>query len=205
MIAGLRVAGSDPLVRGVVIVASVLAFCGVSYMPFLPVLARTQLHVGPQPLGIMSSVGGGGGLVGGLAIASMGRGAGRLQLMLVGGVVYAASLFVVAHGTVLAVTLPALVGISFAFVAISTSMTTLLQTDTDPALRGRLLGIYATIFAGVQPLGTVAYGLLAHSVGLFNAIGVGALLVGVTAVVVVVTPSFRARGAGLSLATAGSA
>ena len=101
---------ADPLIRGVVIVASVLAFFGVSYMPFLPVLARTQLHVGPEALGIMYSVGGIGGLVGGLAIASMGRGAGRLQLMLVGGVVYAASLFVVAHGALLGVTLPALVG-----------------------------------------------------------------------------------------------
>jgi hypothetical protein len=88
---------------------------------------------------------------------------------------------------------------------VSTSMTTLLQTDTDPRLRGRLLGIYATIFAGVQPLGTVAYGLLARPVGLFNAIGVGALLVGITTVLVVFTPSFRERVAGLSLATAGSA
>jgi hypothetical protein len=152
----------------------------------------------------MYSVGGVGGLVGGLAIASMGRGAGRLQLMLVGGVVYAASLFVVAHATVLFVTLPALVGISFAFVAISTSMTTMLQTDTDPALRGRLLGIYATIFAGLQPLGTVAYGLMPHQV-LFNAIGVGALLVGATTVAVVVTPSFRARVSGRSLGRAGPA
>jgi hypothetical protein len=153
----------------------------------------------------MYSIGGIGGLVGGLAIASMGRGAGRLQLMLIGGVVYAGSLFAVAHGTVLLVTLPALVGISFAFVAVSTSMTTLLQTDTDPRLRGRLLGIYATIFAGVQPLGTVAYGLLDRPVGLFNAIGVGALLVGITTVVVVFTPSFRERVAGLNLAAAGAA
>jgi MFS family permease len=204
LVGGLRAAGSDPLVRGVVIVASVLAFCGVSYMPFLPVLARTHLHVGPQALGIMYSVGGIGGLVGGLAIASMGRGAGRLQLMVVGGVVYAASLFAVAHGSVLMVTLPALVGISFAFVAVSTSMTTLLQTDTDPRLRGRLLGIYATIFAGLQPLGTVVYGLLPASV-LFNAIGVGALLVGITTVLVVVTPSFRQRVAGLGVAAAGTA
>src|ERR1019366_8994983 len=125
--------------------------------------------------------------------------------MLVGGVVYAASLFVVAHAAVLAVTLPALVGISFAFVAISTSMTTLLQTDTDPALRGRLLGIYATIFAGLQPLGTVAYGLMPRSIGLFNAIGVGALLVGVTTVLVVATPSFRARVSGLTTGRAGPA
>jgi len=104
-----------------------------------------------------------------------------------------------------AITEADLLGISFAFVAVSTSMTTLLQTDTDPRLRGRLLGIYATIFAGLQPLGTVAYGLLADSVGLFNAIGVGALLVGVTTVLVVVTPSFRGRVAGLSPAAAGPA
>jgi MFS family permease len=201
MISGLRAAAADPLVRGVVIVAAVLAFFGVSYMPFLPVLARTQLHVGPTQLGIMYSVGGIGGLVGGIAIASMGRGAGRLQLMLVGGIVYAVSLFAVAHATMLVITLPALVGISFAFVAVSTSMTTLLQTDTDPRLRGRLLGIYATIFAGLQPLGTVLYGLVPHSIGLFNAVGVGALVVGVTTVLVVITPSFRARVAGLNAAS----
>ena len=82
----------------------------------------------------MYSVGGIGGLVGGRGCVD-GSWCGSTQLMLVGGVVYAASLFVVAHGAVLGVTLPALVGISFAFVAISTSMTTLLQTDTDPALR----------------------------------------------------------------------
>ncbi len=123
--------------------------------------------------------------------------------MLAGGVVYAVSLFAVAHATVLGITLPALVGISFAFVAVSTSMTTLLQTDTDPRLRGRLLGIYATIFAGLQPLGTVAYGLLSHSgIGLFNAIGVGALLVGATTIIVVITPSFRARVSGLEMAAA---
>jgi MFS family permease len=203
LIGGLRVAIADPLVRGVVIVAAVLAFCGVSYMPFLPVLAKMQLHVGPEALGIMYSVGGVGGLVGGLAIASMGRGAGRLQLMLVGGVVYAVSLFAVAHSTALVITLPALVGISFAFVAVSTSMTTLLQTDTDPRLRGRLLGIYATIFAGLQPLGTVAYGLMGRAI--FDAIGVGALLVGVATVLVVVTPSFRARVAGLAAAAAAPA
>src|SRR5205807_10099019 len=161
-----------------------------------PVRAKTERHAGAQALGMMYSVGGLGGLVGGLAIATLGRGAGRLQLLVVGGPVYALSLFGVAHSGMLALTLPALVGISFAFVAINTSLTTLLQTDTDPALRGRLLGIYATIFAGLQPLGTVAYGLISRSVGLFDAIGVGALVVGVVVVAVAMSPAFRARLAG---------
>jgi predicted MFS family arabinose efflux permease len=193
LVAGLRQVRRDPLVRGVVIVCAALAFFGVSYMPFLPVLAKTQLHSGAQVLGIMYSVGGIGGLVGGVAISAMGRGAGRLQLLLIGGPVYALSLFLIAHSAFLPVTIPALVGLSFAFVALNTSLTTLLQTDTDPALRGRLLGIYVTIFAGLQPLGTVLYGVISRAVGLFDAIGVGAIVVGITAVAVALTPSFRAR------------
>lgn len=193
LLEGARQVKLDPLVRGIVIACAVLAFLGVSYMPFLPVLAKSQLHAGPQVLGLLYSVGGIGGLVGGIAIATLGRGAGRLQLLVVGALVYAASLFVVAHSAVLAATVPALVGISFAFIALNTSMTTLLQTDTDPRLRGRLLGIYATIFAGLQPLGTMTYGFIGPAVGLFNAIGVGALIVGATTLLVVASPRFRAR------------
>ena len=183
----------DPLVRGIVIVCAALAFLGVSYMPFLPVLAKTQLHGGAAELGLLYSIGGIGGVVGGIVIATVGNTTGRRRLLVAGGAVYAVSLFTVAHSTVLGVTLVALVGISFAFLAMNTSMTTLLQTDTDPALRGRLLGIYAMLFAGLQPLGTVMYAALAPALGLFTAIGIGALVVGAVAIAVGVSPAFRSR------------
>jgi MFS family permease len=131
-------------------------------------------------------------------IATIGNTSGRRGLLLVGGAVYALSLFTLAHSAFLPVTLVALVGISFSFLAMNTSMTTLLQTDADPALRGRLLGIYAMLFAGLQPLGTVMYAgvgqlLGGQSRGLFNAIGFGALVVGAVAVIVAVSPGFRER------------
>jgi MFS family permease len=188
---GLRAVRRDPLVRGIVIVCAALAFLGVSYMPYLPILARTQLHGGPAVLGLLYSIGGIGGVVGGVVIATIGNTAGRRRLLIVGGAVYAVSLFVVAHSAALPVTLVALVGISFAFLAMNTSMTTLLQTESDPRLRGRLLGIYAMLFAGLQPLGTVLYAALKPVVGLFNAIGVGAIVVGVVAIAVAMSPSFR--------------
>jgi MFS family permease len=188
---GVRAVRCDPLVRGIVIVCAALAFLGVSYMPYLPILARTQLHGGPAVLGLLYSIGGIGGVVGGIVIATIGNTAGRRRLLIVGGAVYAVSLFVVAHSAVLPVTLVALVGISFAFLAMNTSMTTLLQTESDPRLRGRLLGIYAMLFAGLQPLGTVLYAALKPVVGLFNAIGVGAIVVGVVAIAVGMSPSFR--------------
>ncbi|HEX4755922.1 MAG TPA: MFS transporter [Candidatus Dormibacteraeota bacterium] len=188
---GLRTVRRDPMVRGIVIVCAALAFLGVSYMPYLPILARTQLHGGPAVLGLLYSIGGIGGVVGGIVIATIGNTAGRRRLLIVGGAVYAVSLFVVAHSAVLPVTLVALVGISFAFLAMNTSMTTLLQTESDPRLRGRLLGIYAMLFAGLQPLGTVLYAALKPAAGLFNAIGFGAIVVGVVAIAVGMSPSFR--------------
>ncbi len=188
---GVRVVRRDPLVRGIVIVCAALAFLGVSYMPYLPVLARSQLHGGPAVLGLLYSIGGIGGVVGGIVIATIGNTAGRRRLLVAGGAVYAVSLFVVAHSALLPLTLVALVGISFAFLAMNTSMTTLLQTDADPALRGRLLGIYAMLFAGLQPLGTLLYAALAPAFGLFNAIGVGAVVVGAIAIAVGMSPSFR--------------
>jgi MFS family permease len=193
LFAGVRTVRTDPLVRGIVIVCAALAFFGVSYMPYLPVLARTQLHGGAAVLGLLYSIGGIGGVVGGVVIATIGNTSGRRRLLTIGGAVYAVSLFVVAHSSLLPITLVALVGISFSFLAMNTSMTTLLQTDADPALRGRLLGIYAMLFAGLQPLGTVMYAAIGQAVGLFNAIGIGAIVVGVVAIAVALSPAFRAR------------
>jgi MFS family permease len=190
---GVRIVGRDPLVRGIVVVCAVLALLGVSYMPYLPVLARTQLHGGATVLGLLYSIGGIGGVAAGVVIAIIGNAAGRRRLLVVGGAVYAVSLFTVAHSSLLPLTLVALVGISFAFLAMNTSMTTLLQTDTDPALRGRLLGIYAMLFAGLQPLGTVLYAVVGQAVGLFTAIGFGAIVVGVVAVLVGISPTFTGR------------
>ena len=170
-----------PLLRAVMAAGGVLALLGVSYMPFLPVLARSHLHVGTAGLGVMYSVGGIGGLAGGLLLSGMGRGRGRRRLLVGGGALYAVSLATVARSTWLGWTLPALVGVSLAFVAINTTLTTVLQTDAPAALRGRLLGLYATLAAGLQPLGTLLYSALgaAH---LFDGVAVGAVLVGLAAI-----------------------
>jgi predicted MFS family arabinose efflux permease len=174
---GLRELRHNRLVLGLTVCAATLSFFGVSYMPYLPVYAHDRLHAGSQVLGLLYTTGGLGALVGSLVIAGIGGSAAtRRILLLIGSAIYGASLFALASSSSLVVALPALVGISLGFLSMNTSMTTLLQTETDPALRGRLLGIYVTIFAGLQPVGTLLYGLFGTSV--FRAISVGALVVG---------------------------
>jgi MFS family permease len=192
----LHVVRRDPLVRGVIICVSALSFFGIAYMPYLPVFAHDKLHAGPQVLGLLYSMGGFGALAGSVFIATLGgRMEVRRRLLLVGAVVYAASLFNLASTGHIAVALPALVGISLGFLAMNMSMVTLLQTETDPSMRGRLLGFYTTILGGLQTVGTLAYGLLAHFVPLFTAISVGAVMVGVVGVATALGPALRARPA----------
>ena len=188
---GMAAAARDPLVRAVVVCAAILSFFGVSYMPYLPVFASTQLHAGGAVLGLLYSTGGVGGLAAGLLIAGRGRSHTRMRMLGGGGVVYAAGLTTLTQSHGLHTALPGLVAISFGFLAMSTSMTTLLQTDTDPALRGRLLGLYTMTMAGLQPLGTLVYGLVGRAVPLFDAIFAGALLVGATAVWTATRPALR--------------
>jgi len=190
---GLRELRHNPLVLGITICAAALSFFGVSYMPYLPVFAHDRLHAGSQVLGLLYTTGGIGALAGSLVIATIGGSASvRRILLLCGSVVYALSLFSLASSSSLAIALPALVGISLGFLSMNTSMTTLLQTETDPALRGRLLGIYVTIFAGLQPVGTLVYGLFGHSV--FRAISVGALVVGGVGVFTALGSALRGPG-----------
>ncbi len=192
----LRVVRRDVLVRGVIVCVSALSFFGVAYMPYLPVYAQDKLHAGPQVLGLLYSMGGFGALAGSIFLSMIGgRVEVRRRLLLAGSVIYAASLFTLATSGRIGFALPALVGISLGFMAMNTSMLTLLQTETDPAMRGRLLGFYATILNGVQTLGTLAYGVIAHAVPLFTAISVGAVVVGVVGVMTALGTALRARPA----------
>ena len=190
---GLRELRHNRLVLAITVCAATLSFLGVSYMPYLPVYAHDRLHAGSQVLGLLYTTGGVGALAGSLILASVGGSAATRRLLLLGGsAIYGVSLFALASSSMLAIALPALVGISFGFLGMNTSMTTLLQTETDPALRGRLLGIYVTIFAGLQPIGTLAYGLFGHSV--FRAISVGALVVGGVGLFTALGPALRGSG-----------
>ncbi len=59
---------------------------------------------------------------------------------------------------------------------------TLIQTTVTPAMRGRVISIYAMAFFGMQPLGGLLVGSLSQHIGVENTIfaeGVLALMIGV--------------------------
>jgi predicted MFS family arabinose efflux permease len=127
----------------------------------------------------MYSLGGIGALAGGLFISVMSRRL-RPRLMLAAAApLYAASLFGLTRASDLVLAAPCLIGISLGFVAANTAMLATLQALAPGHLRGRLLALYTLAFSGAGPLGTLVYAGLSRVIPLFQAIGVGALVVGV--------------------------
>jgi MFS family permease len=178
MAEGVRFAAHQRQIRAMLIASTVLGLLGVGYMPFLPVFARDQLHGGGQVLGLMYSLGGIGALVGAVLISFVSRRVRPRLLLAAAAPVYALALFGLTRANHLLLAAPCLIGISLGFVAANTAMLATLQALTPGSMRGRVLSLYTLAFSGAGPLGTLVYAGLSRVIPLFQAIGVGALIVG---------------------------
>ena len=71
-----------------------------------------------------------------------------------------------------------------ALTAVQTSITTLLQEKTEPAIQGRVFGLFSTMYAGFLPLGMLLFGPLADLVPLqWLMAGSGAALIAIAGII----------------------
>lgn len=149
------------------------------YMALLPVFAKDVLEIGPERLGLLMTVSGGGAVVASLGLASMGdRGRGRLYLgsMLVLGVSLAG--FALSHAYWLAVIFIIPVGVGQALRMALSNI--LIQSYVDDAYRGRVMSLFLMEF-GLTSVSTFAVAIVAERAG------VGGALVGTAIALVIFT------------------
>lgn len=180
---GLRYVARTPVVRLVILLVALVGTFGLNLAVLVPVLSRNTIGVGASGYGYLAAAAGAGSLGAALFLASLARTPSPTVLVAMAGVL--GLLEVAAVGV--AQFLPALLllfGIGFAMVFFVTLANTLVQTATPTALRGRVMSVYTTVFAGTTPLGSLFAGSLAQAVSAgaaFAASGViciGAAVVG---------------------------
>jgi MFS family permease len=161
---GLQAAWTSPTVRTVLLVTVAMNTLFFPYQHMLPVFARDVLDLGPVGLGALVAADGGGALLGALVIASR-RGDAGHRLMF-GSAVLAAPVLLVALSGMRWAPLCAgvLVAMGVAESAFATMQSTLVLMEAPERVRGGAMGILSACI-GTQPLGTLAIGLLAGSVG----------------------------------------
>jgi MFS family permease len=168
---GLAFAWHSPQIRLVLVVLAVISTVGLNFHVILPILASETLHAGPEVFGALSACFGAGALIGALLSATLGRASWRA--LLAGATGFSAGLLVLAaaDSVVLCGVLLFAVGVCFTlWIANSNS---LLQLTAPDRLRGRIVGLFMFVFAGLAPIGGLFAGWLMDVGGTELALSVG--------------------------------
>ena len=190
-------AWSDPQLRLILAVVTVVSTVGFNFHVLVPLLAADTLHVGPEGFGFLSAAFGLGALVGALAAATFRGASWRLFAIGTGSFGVLALMLAPVQNAVLAGVL--LVGIGVSFTLFTANANALVQLAAPDYLRGRLISIYLLAFVGVAPVGGLFAGWLAEVGGTSLAFAVA----GATSLVtILVAHAWRARAANGSRETA---
>jgi len=168
---GLRYVRGTPVVLLAVSVVGLVSTAGMNFNVLMPAMANDVLHVGASGFGFLMSAMGLGSLLAALAIAYLRRP--RLSILLVGAFALGALEVVFAGVRFFPLALVAVFGAGAGAIAMTATANSAIQLAVPDALRGRVLSVYTTVFAGSTPVGGLFAGWLASSFGTPAALAVG--------------------------------
>jgi len=173
---GLAYVARTPAVLLPIVLVGFVATFGMNFNVWAPLLARDVLDIGASGFGTLMASLGVGSLAGALALAFAGRNPtrGRILLMaaIFGGFELALA-FAAMLRAPLPLVMPLMAAVGFSMSTTMAQANTLVQTNSPDALRGRVMSIYMTVFAGSTPLGAAVAGGVAEWGGAPAAIAVG--------------------------------
>ena len=163
---GLEYAGRTPYVLALLVALALSSFFGMSYVALLPVFASEVLGGGAGLYGTLQACAGTGALAGGVSLLLRPgglRGLGRR--VAVGASALGLGLLVASRSRAPALTGAALVLAGFGYLTQTAGTMTLLQGLSPPELRGRVMGLFSTLFVGMTPFGALLGGVAARRLG----------------------------------------
>src|SRR5258708_2743262 len=174
---GFRFAMSDVPIRSALLLLSWLSLLGLQYSVFLPIFADHLLHGGARGLGLLMSAAGGGAVLGALHFAARTEFP-RLARWVVGAPTPCGiGLIVFSQARVFWFSMVVLFVVGFSATVQMAATNTIIQSRVPDELRGRIMAVYATMFMGVQPIGSLLAGGVAKRIGAPYTLGVFGLLV----------------------------
>jgi len=162
---GFAWAWRTPRVRALLALLAASSIFGMSYVALLPVLAARVLGGGPGLFGLLQSCAGAGALCGGVALLVRSRLDGLERRAALGATALGGGLLAVALSRSAPLSAAALVVVGFGYVTQTAGTMTLLQSLAPPEMRGRMMGLFSTIFVGMSPFGALAGGFAAARYG----------------------------------------
>lgn len=177
---GFRYVWGHPVLRLIMLVMAIYSVFGFSYGVLMPVIANQVLKQTERGFGFLMAATGAGAFIGSVFLASTAHRLRKGRVLLSGGLVFLLALILFSQTRFcpmpfqfpLALALLALVG--GGFVVSSATINSVIQEIAPDHLRGRVVSIWAFIFAGFTPIGALYAGALARATSAPTTILIGA-------------------------------
>jgi MFS family permease len=164
-IQGFRFAMADVPVRSALLLLSVLSLFGLQYSVFLPIFADGILHGGAKGMGFLMSSAGVGAVLGALYFAGRTNYTGLARWIAATSLVCAVGLVIFSQSRFFLLSAAVIFLVGFAATVQMAATNTIVQSRVPDELRGRVMAVYATMFMGVQPVGSLIAGGIAKHFG----------------------------------------
>jgi MFS family permease len=181
---GLRYVRHTPVVLLAVVVVGTVATFGMNFSVLTPPLAQDVLHSDASGFGFLMAASGIGSLAAALGIAFAGRA--RTAFIAWGAIVLGVAELILSVSRSFPLSLVAMALIGFGGIGMAATANTAIQLTVPDRLRGRVMSVYTTVFAGSTPIGGLLLGGLASASGVPIALlagGAVSALVGIAAIV----------------------
>src|SRR6266536_280813 len=170
-------------VRTILLLFLVVGVFGWSYAVLMPAFARDVLGRGANGYGVLMSASGTGAFVGALMVATYGHLFTPRKLALGGVWLFSAAMLAFSFTKTFSLALLFLFVAGFGMLLFFSTSNTLLQTIVPDEMRGRVMGVWSLVFGAMIPLGSLEVGAVAHWLGTALALGFGAIICAVSALV----------------------
>lgn len=162
---GFNYVRKDPELRGVIGMLSIVSLLVQPYNTVLPVFANKVFHGGASTFGYLTGSVGIGALLGTIFLASRKPGAQLKRILFISIIAMGIGLICLGLIKNLSIAILFIVMTGFGGMTQYTACNILVQSESEPHMRGRAIGILLMAILGMMPLGSLLVGAVSQYVG----------------------------------------
>jgi MFS family permease len=162
LLEGVRYARRTPSVLWPLVLLSGFAIFGMNFQTLLPLYARDTLQLGADGYGALFASMGAGSLMGSMTLAYAGSRRPLLRLIMGGATAFVVLEIVLGLVRQPVFAFPLMVALGMASMLMVNTINVTIQHSVSNALRGRVMSLYVTVFAGSVPIGAFFAGFVAQ-------------------------------------------
>lgn len=152
----------SPALRSVILLMALISLIVTPYTTLFPVYAKTIFKGDVTTFSWLNSISGLGALMGAVYLATLKTNKNLLKIIAIAGLLLCGNLILFSYMKNLPLALFFIMIAEAGMLILISASNTFIQTNVEEHMRGRVISYFVMAFSGMQPIGSLLVGLLAH-------------------------------------------